>query len=101
MSPVTFEKVQIFGTDSNQWKAALLECIEPDQLPAMYGGTMTDPDGNPQCLSKMVAGGPIPKSYYLTNKKPVASSDMESLVISKGSKKKFEFHVENPGCALR
>ena len=49
----TRSKIQIFSHDSKQWKAALLAEIDPDQLPAMYGGTMTDPDGNPNCLTKV------------------------------------------------
>ena len=42
------------------WKEVLLKYISPDQLPVEYGGTMTDPDGNPKCKSKVRAspGGP-------------------------------------------
>ena len=36
-----------------EWKAALLQDIDPDQLPAHYGGTQTDPDGNPMCLTRV------------------------------------------------
>lgn len=48
----TRDKIQVYGHDSKQWKAALLADIDPDQLPASYGGTMTDPDGNPNCITK-------------------------------------------------
>lgn len=37
------------------WKEVLLKHISPDQLPVEYGGTMTDPDGNPKCKSKVWA----------------------------------------------
>lgn len=37
------------------WKEVLLKYISPDQLPVEYGGTMTDPDGNPKCKSKVWA----------------------------------------------
>lgn len=40
-------------TDRNEWIPALLEEIEPDQLFAYYGGSQTDPDGNPKCPSKV------------------------------------------------
>ena len=50
----TAKKVQIFGHDKAQWKAALLENIDPSELPAFYGGSRTDPDGNPQWLSKVI-----------------------------------------------
>ena len=50
----TRSKIQIFSHDSMQWKAALLTDIDPDQLPVAYGGTMTDPDGNPNCITKVI-----------------------------------------------
>ena len=31
--------LQIYGYDKRQWRAALLQTIKPDQLPAQYGGT--------------------------------------------------------------
>ena len=49
----TRNKIQIFSHDPKQWKAALLADIDPHQLPVSYGGTMTDPDGNPNCITKV------------------------------------------------
>lgn len=49
----THDKIRVFGCDENEWKAALLEEIDATQLPANYGGTMTDPDGNIKCSSKV------------------------------------------------
>lgn len=37
------------------WKEVLLKYISPDQVPVEYGGTMTDPDGDPKCKSKVWA----------------------------------------------
>ena len=37
------------------WKEVLLKHVSPDQLPVEYGGTMTDPDGDPKCKSKVWA----------------------------------------------
>ncbi len=31
------------------WKEVLRNYVDADQLPAVYGGSMTDPDGNPLC----------------------------------------------------
>jgi len=31
----------------------MLEYIDPDQLPCFLGGTLTDPDGNPRCVTKV------------------------------------------------
>ena len=44
-------KVKFFGHDDQERKAAILECVDPDQLPVAYGGTLTDPDGNPNCIT--------------------------------------------------
>lgn len=51
----TLDKLKIFGNDPKTWKAALLEEIDASQLPVHYGGSMTDPDGNPMCLSKVIS----------------------------------------------
>ena len=51
MDERTANKIQIFSHDSDVWKPALLAEINADQLPACYGGTMTDDDGNPNCIS--------------------------------------------------
>ena len=50
---VTLDKIRIFGCERDQWVASLLEDIDADQLPVFYGGTMTDPDGDPKCPSKV------------------------------------------------
>ena len=48
----TQNKIQIFGHDSDVWKAALVAEIPTQMLPVCYGGTLTDPvDGNPDCSS--------------------------------------------------
>ena len=44
---------------AGNWKEKLLEYIDADQLPVHWGGTATDPDGDPYCRSKVshVDGG--------------------------------------------
>ncbi|KAI9561417.1 SEC14-like protein [Daphnia sinensis] len=92
----TANKVQIFSNNSNQWKAALLEDIDEDQLPVCYGGTLTDPDGNPNCFN---IGGEVPTSYYLNGESDV--SYKKPLLISRGSKERLEHHVTNPNSILK
>ena len=53
MHQATIDKMKIFGSDKEEWAAALLEDIEADNLPLHYGGTMVDPDGDPKCPSKV------------------------------------------------
>ena len=38
---------------TENWKHTLLEVIDADQLPVHWGGTATDPDGDPCCRSKV------------------------------------------------
>ena len=50
----TANKVVIFTHDKQEEsRKALLADIDADQLPQCYGGTMTDPDGNPNCVTKV------------------------------------------------
>ena len=61
----TKNKVSIYGSDSAAWKSAILQDVDADQLPVFYGGNMTDPDGNPQCLTK-VSGATAIGCLYVT-----------------------------------
>ena len=54
MSKKNRNKMRIFNNDSEVWKKVLLAEIDADQLPACYGGTMIDPDGNPNCITKVL-----------------------------------------------
>ena len=49
----TIEKMRIFGSNREEWIAAILEEVDADQVPAFYGGSLTDPDGEPKCLTKV------------------------------------------------
>lgn len=53
LSQETATRVRMYGCDKKEWMAALREDIDADQLPAYYGGTMVDPDGDPKCPSKV------------------------------------------------
>ena len=53
MNEKTFNKFRIFNHDSKLWKSEILSEVEADQLPRQFGGTMADPDGNPNCITKV------------------------------------------------
>ena len=53
MQPNTIEKIRVYGSNVAEWKAALLDEIDADQLPAHYGGNLKDLDGNPMYLSQV------------------------------------------------
>lgn len=53
MDDYTLSKIQIYKADPVKWQAAILKVIPKDQLPVHFGGTLTDPDGNPRYTSKV------------------------------------------------
>lgn len=99
MHEQTRNKILIFNQDSTQWKAALLADIDPQELPVCYGGTMTDPNGNPYCTTKVNMGGVIPKSYYFSCKPDTRNK--QPLSISRGAKELLEFQVNQADTVLR
>ncbi|XP_046460749.1 SEC14-like protein 2 [Daphnia pulex] len=95
----TRSKIQIFSHDAKQWKAAILADVIAEELPVSYGGTLTDPDGNPNCITMVNMGGEVPKSYYFSGKPDTANK--KSLSISSGSKEHLEFKVDQVGAILK
>ncbi|KAG5441810.1 S14-like protein 2 [Clonorchis sinensis] len=57
--------------DSNYPETLLRHC-DAESLPAVYGGTLIDPDGDPRCPSKICWAGPVPDSYINQSKQPHA-----------------------------
>ncbi|KAL3267885.1 hypothetical protein HHI36_007025 [Cryptolaemus montrouzieri] len=104
MDAYTLSKIQIIKNDPAKWKKKLLENIEPDNLPKHFGGSLTDPDGNPRLTTKIKQGGKIPESYYMKNLQttsPDTEKEYISTTIKKGDKLKLEFDVEESGTFLR
>ncbi|XP_070331669.1 putative SEC14-like protein 6 isoform X2 [Odocoileus virginianus] len=92
----TRRKVVILG---GNWKQELLKFISPDQLPVEFGGTMTDPDGNPKCLTKINYGGDVPPHYYLHNHVRVKYDHQAT--VGRGSSLQVDNEILFPGCVLR
>ncbi|XP_064434748.1 SEC14-like protein 4 isoform X1 [Mirounga angustirostris] len=106
--PVAFNLVKLFMSEETQrkivilggnWKQELPKFISPDQLPVEFGGTMTDPDGNPKCLTKIKYGGNVPKNYYLRNQ--VGMNYEHTVTVARGSFVQLENEILFPGCVLR
>ncbi|XP_004283771.1 SEC14-like protein 2 isoform X1 [Orcinus orca] len=96
LSEDTRKKIMVLGAN---WKEVLLKYVSPDQLPVEYGGTMTDPDGDPKCKSKINYGGDIPKKYYVRDQ--LKQQYEHSVQISRGSSHQVEYEILFPGCVLR
>ncbi|OWK13998.1 hypothetical protein Celaphus_00000125, partial [Cervus elaphus hippelaphus] len=96
ISEETRRKVVILG---GNWKQELPKFISPDQLPVEFGGTMTDPDGNPKCLTKINYGGDVPQHYYLRNHVRVQYDHQAT--VGRGSSLQVDNEILFPGCVLR
>lgn len=53
LNEYTLSKIEIYKNDPSKWKPAILKVIPKDQLPAHFGGSLTDPDGNPRLTTKV------------------------------------------------
>ncbi|POI20844.1 hypothetical protein CIB84_015408 [Bambusicola thoracicus] len=96
LSEDTRKKVMVLGSD---WKEVLQKYIDPSQIPVEYGGTLTDPDGNPKCPSKINYGGDVPKQYYVRDQ--LAQPYEHTVVVNRGSSHQVEYEILAPGCVLR
>lgn len=98
----TLSKIHIFKCNRNKWLPAILERVDSSNLPAYYGGTLTDADGNPKCLEKIIWGGKVPKEFYISKEDTFNSnSSYQTIVIKKGSKLKLEFDIKQSGIILK
>lgn len=53
MNEYTLSKIQIFKADPVKWQAAIFSNVPRDQVPAYFGGTLKDLDGNPKYGTKV------------------------------------------------
>uniref|UniRef100_A0A8D3ATT9 SEC14-like lipid binding 8 n=1 Tax=Scophthalmus maximus TaxID=52904 RepID=A0A8D3ATT9_SCOMX len=98
LSENTRQKIHILGVRPN-WQEVLLKYIDAEELPVIYGGKLTDPDGDPRCRTKIHHVGPVPSSYYVRDHVNV---DYEQcMTVSRGSSQQLDFEILFPGCVLR
>lgn len=53
MNEYTLSKIQIYKADPPKWQSAIFSNVAKDQVPAYFGGTLKDPDGNPKLGTKV------------------------------------------------
>ncbi|XP_034565748.1 SEC14-like protein 2 isoform X2 [Notolabrus celidotus] len=92
----TRRKIVVLG---GNWQDILRKHIDPDQLPVVYGGTLTDPDGDPHCKTMIKYGGTVPRSYYVQDSVKVQYDN--SVTISRGSTFQLEYDVKAATSVLR
>ncbi|XP_041379293.1 SEC14-like protein 2 [Gigantopelta aegis] len=96
LSEDTVRKIHVLGSN---YKDTLLKYIDEDQIPAHWGGTYTDPDGDPRAVSHICFGGDIPSSYYcqeLTNLENFTETS-----IGRGSSLQLEYEIKIPRSLIR
>ncbi|XP_011873997.1 PREDICTED: SEC14-like protein 2 isoform X2 [Vollenhovia emeryi] len=99
MDDYTISKIQIYKNDPVKWKEAVLQLIPRDQLPAHFGGTLTDSDGNPRYTTKICQGGKIPKDQY-AKKVDKPTDNYTTVVVRKGGKLEFDISAPEEGSIL-
>ncbi|KAG8455619.1 hypothetical protein GDO86_001718 [Hymenochirus boettgeri] len=96
LSEDTRRKIMVLG---DNWQEVLQKYISPEELPKCYGGTLTDPDGDPKCKLKINYGGDIPKKYYVRDQ--VQQNYENNVTINRGSSQQMDYEILFPGCVLR
>uniref|UniRef100_A0A8C6M5P1 SEC14-like lipid binding 8 n=1 Tax=Nothobranchius furzeri TaxID=105023 RepID=A0A8C6M5P1_NOTFU len=92
----TRQKISVLGAN---WQEVLLKHIDEEELPVIYGGKLTDPDGDPRCRTRISHVGPVPPSYYVRDHVKV---DYEHCItVSRGSSQQLDYEILFPGCVLR
>ncbi|KAK2576328.1 hypothetical protein KPH14_005689 [Odynerus spinipes] len=100
MDAYTLSKIQIFKADPPKWKSAILELIPRDQLPAHFGGTLTDTDGNPKLASKICQGGKVPKEFYTAEMDKDNPTEYTAVTVRKGDKLELNVTTSEEGSLL-
>ncbi|UYV63544.1 SEC14L2 [Cordylochernes scorpioides] len=108
LSETTAAKIHVYVKERNvrtnvvdTWKTPLLEDIDPNELPAHWGGTMTGLDGNPRCPDLVGAGGQVPGSYYTAPSRRLSTDkNLTAAVVEKKGTLPVEMSVTEPGSSL-
>lgn len=100
LSEETAKKIHVFGKDN--WKKALLQDIDEDELPLHWGGTKIGPDGDARCTHIVGTGGPVPCSYYTAPSRRLSTEqNLKMCVVEKKSSVPLTVDVPEAGSVLR
>ncbi|XP_076302109.1 SEC14-like protein 2 [Lasioglossum baleicum] len=99
MNEYTLSKIQIFKADPVKWQAAIFSNVPRDQVPAYFGGTLKDLDGNPKYGTKICLGGKVPKEMYVTNTEK-DRENFTTIMIKKGTKLELDMVATEMGSLL-
>lgn len=68
MNEYTLSKIQIYKADPAKWQTAIFSNIDRDQVPAFFGGTLKDPDGNPKLGTKVKKNKETKNKIYFVSR---------------------------------
>lgn len=100
MNEYTLSKIQIHKADPSKWQPAIFSNVARDQVPAFFGGTLKDPDGNPKLGTKIRLGGKVPKEMYVNSIEKDRQTDFTTVTIRKGGKLELDMHASEMGSLL-
>lgn len=107
LNETTINKITLHKAGSTKWQQRLLEHCDADQVPAHFGGTQTDPDGNPLCTQKICYGGKVPTDWYMANctesdnPNAIAPEDFVDAQVKKGGSIRLQFACTAANRVLR
>ncbi|KAK5870689.1 hypothetical protein PBY51_003614 [Eleginops maclovinus] len=96
LSENTRQKINVLGAN---WQEVLMKYIDAEELPVIYGGKLTDPDGDPRCRTMIHHVSPVPPSYYVRDH--VKMEYEQCTTVSRGSSQQLDYEILFPGCVLR
>jgi hypothetical protein len=98
LSAHTLGKVQIFGSEPQKWKKALLDEIPSNQLPKHWGGTKEGKDEF--CSGTVCMGGTVP-AKYLAGASNDGGDDLITLTVGAGQKFEMDIEIAVPNATLK
>ncbi|KAF8774712.1 SEC14-like protein 4 isoform X2 [Argiope bruennichi] len=102
LNAVTLSKIKVYKTD--EWQDEVKKTLDPAVLPAFLGGTKTDPDGNPKCLTMINWDSKIDPSFYLKQNMLQGTEEDESMkttTVQQRSVFQLPVEVKKPGALLK
>eukprot|EP00106_Octopus_bimaculoides_P007606 XP_014775048.1 PREDICTED: SEC14-like protein 2 [Octopus bimaculoides] len=97
LSSATQNKIHVLGVN---YLSTLQRYIDADQIPAFYGGTVHDANGDPKCSLQICYGGEVPPSYYYNRELLHGPTKPNELLVNARSSAEVCIDVDQPGSLL-
>lgn len=98
LSQRTVDKVEVYGREG--WKERLLSIVDADSLPAIWGGNMMGPDGDPQCRDKVNYGGRFEEGFDREAHSLFGEADVHQRIIGRRDRWELPINVSKAGARI-